>query len=145
MRMPGNTTALTLLLAAALALTSTGCPKQVEESPPPELSTSFYGLVKGGKGSGVVGGPIEGVQITATYEDRTVGPVYSDASGSFTLDASGLFPPGSVDTEEKLRTVQPISADVKFVKPGFKTQVETVTFPVPKFEEFTFYLEGESG
>ncbi len=131
-------------LPVFLSLFSTGCPKHVEETPAEELSTACYGLVKGGKGSGVVGGPIDGVRITATFEDKTVGPVYSDASGSFTLDVTALFPPGSVDTQEKMRAATPLSVDMKFVKPGFKTQLETVTFPVPRFEEFVFYMEGES-
>ncbi len=135
--------AITLLLV--LSSTLGACPKRVDEGPTTEWSVSLYGLVKGGKGSGVVGGPIEGVQVTATWQGKTVGPVYTDASGSFTLDAKPLFPPGSVETQEQMATVTPITVDLKLSKPGFKTQVETVTFPVPRFEEFVFYLEGESG
>lgn len=110
----------------------------------PALSATVLGVVKGGKGSGVVGKPIDGVQVFGQLGDKVVGPATTDASGSFSLDAFDLLPPGTQKTPEGLKAVKPVSIDLKFEKAGYKTQLETVAIPAPQYEEFTFYMTSES-
>lgn len=131
--------ALCLLLAFGLL----GCGKKRVEPTTGDLSTVLSGMVKGGKGSGVVGGPVSGVEISAQLGDQKLGPVTTDQSGSFTLDALPLFPSGTSNDAASLSKAQTLTVDLRFSKPGFKTQVETVTFPVNRYEEFTFYISGE--
>jgi len=128
---------------AAMLFGLIGCGAKKLTTGQPELSTELYGMVKGGKGSGVVGGPLGGVQVTAQVGEKVAGPAMSDPSGSFTLDVYALFPPGVEKSQAALRQMQPLPIDLKFEKQGFKTQVETVSFPVARYEEFTFHLQGE--
>lgn len=123
----------------------TACPKNTggTTSSTVELTAVLDGVVKGGQGSGVVGGPVDGVEITATSNGKTLGPVKSDSSGSFTLDARELLAPGTGTTQEALKGVTPVTVDLKFTRQGFKTQVEVVTVPYPKSQDMTFYLSGE--
>lgn len=108
-------------------------------------STVLYGQVKAGQGSGVVGVPLDGVEVTLHYGGASVGPVKTDPSGSLTIDALPLFPPGTVDDPQALESAATLNVEVHFQRDGYRPTVEIVTFPVERYREFTFYLKGEGG
>ena len=136
----------TVVLAIALSACAGKGADDVEEPIPQEggYTTTLYGRVKAGQGSGVVGVPLEGVTVTIHHGERSLGPFTTDASGSLTLDALPLFPEGTVDSPETLNNAEPVNAEVHFELPGYRPTVEIVTFPVDKYREFTFYLKGEN-
>lgn len=140
----GLSLALGMVAGMSSLLLLTACPKNTGGTTAPvELTSELNGLIKGGQGSGVVGGPVEGVEVTATANGKTLGPVKSDASGSFVLDAHTLLADGTGKTQEALKAASPVTLDLKFTRQGFKTQVEVVTVPYPKTQDMTFYLSGE--
>ena len=134
----------TRLIVAALLATSLfacagkGASNDVSGPVDSAYSASIYARVLSGQGSGVVGVPLENVEVILRYEDRSVGPVYTDMSGSFEVDATPLFPEG-VD----VTTAAPINVQFHFDKATFRPMVEIVTFPVDKYQDYTFHLKGE--
>lgn len=121
-----------------------GCVKNTGSSPAQtELTVEIIGTVKGGQGSGVVGGPVAGVNVVATANGKTIGPVTTDAAGGFTLNGLPFLAEGTQTTPAGLKAATPVSVDLKFSREGFKTQVEVVTLPFPKTQDMTFYLSGE--
>lgn len=122
-----------------------GCGKKNVSTNPTavEFTTVLYGQIKGGKGSGFVGGPLSGVEITATYDGKRVGPESTDAAGTFALDLMDLLPGGIQNTQDSLQQLNPVPVDVTFEREGFKTQTEVITLPIMKHEEYVFYLSSE--
>ena len=105
--------------------------------------TMLYGQVKAGQGSGVVGVPLDGVEVTLKVGEVVLGPVLSEPSGSFTLDAAPFFPPEVVADVEGLGNAPTVNVEVHMSREGFIPGVEIVTFPVERYREFTFYLKGD--
>lgn len=132
-----------MALSLSLSVAGLGCTGKSAAPTQVELTTEILGTIKGGQGSGVVGFPVEGVSITLTAGDKTLGPLKSDSSGSFTIDAYELLPPGTERSPAGLKKVAPVTVDLKLSKEGFKTQVEVITVPFPKSQDMVFYISGQ--
>lgn len=134
---------LKLLAVCLLSFSLLACVGKTTKRSQPELTTEIIARVKGGKGSGVVGGPVAGALVTACLAGKTLGPITTDSSGTFTLDVFDLLPAGTPRTVDGLRSVAPVAIDLRFFKEGFKTQTEVITIPFPKTQELEFSLSGE--
>lgn len=138
-----------IVLICALLAVGSACKKAPPETNPEVVestigySTTLYARIMAGKGSGVVGVPLEGVEITLRYGEASVGPILTDPSGSFDLDGMAFFPEGTPEDAQALGEVTPINVEIHMQKPGFRPTVEIMTFPVEQYKEFTFYLKGE--
>lgn len=134
---------LKLLATGLLGFSLVACFGKSAKKSQPELTTEIIARVKGGKGSGVVGGAVAGATVTACLAGRTLGPITTDSSGTFTFDVFDLLPAGTPRTPEGLRSVAPVAIDLRFFREGFKTQTEVITIPFPKTQELEFTLSGE--
>ena len=136
------------LLGVSMLLSSTlACSKgQVSSDPAPvqsAYSTTLYARVMSGKGSGVVGVPLENVEVTLRIGEQTLGPVYTDPSGTLEVDGSPLFPEGTALDDASLQGLEPINVQLHFDKATYRPTIEIVTFPVDKYRDYVFYLKGE--
>ncbi len=134
---------VSMCLSMTLACSDKG---SVNADPAPvqaAYSTSLYARVMSGKGSGVVGAPLENVEVMLKVGDQSLGPVYTDPTGTLEVDAASLWPEGTALDDGALASIEPLHVELHFDKAEYRPSVEIVTFPVDKYKDYVFYLKGE--